>query len=694
MITSPKPSWLPSSRSFWLALITLVIVGLVRSWIATRDDGLQIDEAWHTVAGVSYAQRADFRLNPEHPPLVKLWVGTALPDFKLDPFRPLDDKVGEREYIDDAYYVDNDPLAVQSRARLAMLTFHGLSLLAFAFALQRLFGPLLTLLTVALFLIDPSVAAHLPVVLTDLPLTLWASTAVLLALSAFRSWAPRDLVLAGLGLGLALVSKHSAIPVGLAVALLGVLLALHDRRERWQRRVGGVAGVLFAAYLTMWGFYGFRFDETPAVAHASDSAQHEDAAEFARDPQGKPVVFNRSMEDKIADLQSPGYRKVLQLALDVHFLPRSYLWGLADIVRAGVEGRQDVLFVYGHRFQGETPWYFFPAVLTAKLPLGFMVLIAIGAFLSARQRVPEPWQWPIVTLLGWSAIFLVAIMRGNSGYAGVRHIMPIYPTLALFGAIALALALQLRARALSAAVTLASLAMLVSALPIKRPWEYYNQLAGGADDAWLYFSDDGLENGQRAKEIAAYYDAHLRGKGQRVYDFYGLYDSEKRTYDLAIDEVKNDPDDTDTLTGTVFVNTRWMSERPLYDYGTFREAKPKARFGNLLVFEGSFRVPWLRAERRLTRVWDALSPGKRDTATAEQLLSEVMEIYPQDYQSTFELGNLRVERGARESAIEAYEQSRKHTPEGDPLVATLTTQIDALRANKPDVGPLRNPWLE
>jgi hypothetical protein len=56
----------------------LICGAVVRSAIATRFDDFTIDEPYHIVAGVSYVQRADFRINPEHPPLVKLWVGSII----------------------------------------------------------------------------------------------------------------------------------------------------------------------------------------------------------------------------------------------------------------------------------------------------------------------------------------------------------------------------------------------------------------------------------------------------------------------------------------------------------------------------------------------------------------------------------------------------------------------------------------
>ena len=50
----------------------LLALALGHSLWATSRDGFTIDEPYHTAAGASYVLWGDYRLNPEHPPLVKL----------------------------------------------------------------------------------------------------------------------------------------------------------------------------------------------------------------------------------------------------------------------------------------------------------------------------------------------------------------------------------------------------------------------------------------------------------------------------------------------------------------------------------------------------------------------------------------------------------------------------------------------
>jgi dolichyl-phosphate-mannose--protein O-mannosyl transferase len=289
---------------FALIALGIVLLAIVRSAIATRLDSFTFDEAYHICAGVSYLRYGDFRLNPEHPPLVKLWVGTVVSatGFHLGPLRRFSDKFDERHFTEQTVYWQNDPDSVQRRARAAMWTLNGLLLAFFAFAVRRSFGPGIALGTLLFLAIDPTVAAHLPVVMTDLPVSLLCATAVVLAVPAFRCWAWKDCLTCSLALGLALATKHSA-PVFLIFLVLAgaaLALALPVLRPRDSRlvRFGKLSAVLIGALIVPWGFYLFRFAES--------SAGRE--------------VFNRPLASKIADVHSPVYRSVLKgMALSVPF---------------------------------------------------------------------------------------------------------------------------------------------------------------------------------------------------------------------------------------------------------------------------------------------------------------------------------------------------------------------------------------
>ena len=176
-----------NQKTFVLLAIFLIGLGIARSAISTRLDSFTIDEAYHIAAGVSYVRFGDFRINPEHPPLVKLWVGAAInaAGFKIETIRHFNDKPDERDYTETAVFLQNDPDSVQRRARIAMWTLNGLLLLALTLAAESVFGIPVALATLLFLIIDPTVAAHMPVVMTDLPVALSSAIGILYLLCVF-----------------------------------------------------------------------------------------------------------------------------------------------------------------------------------------------------------------------------------------------------------------------------------------------------------------------------------------------------------------------------------------------------------------------------------------------------------------------------------------------------------------------------
>src|SRR3546814_9214735 len=130
----------------------------------------------------------------------------------------------------------------------------------------------------------------------------------------------------------------------------------HGAREAL-RRHAMLAVATGLAFALLWSAYGLRFH---ADADGGDA-------------------FNRPMAEKIDELTLPHWRAALHFADDHALLPRAYLWGLADTVRTGVEGRGiGMHFVWGEVYHGHPPWFSWPAILAAKLPLGLLVLAQIG----------------------------------------------------------------------------------------------------------------------------------------------------------------------------------------------------------------------------------------------------------------------------------------------------------------------------
>jgi hypothetical protein len=668
------PAW---NVIFFAAIIAVIAAAIFRSAIATSLDSFTIDEAYHIGAGAAYVQTGDFRLNPEHPPLVKLWVGAFVSGwgYSLSPYRELADKGDERQFVEKDVYLSNDPDVIQSRSRAAMFALNGMLLFLFATAVRHVFGEIVAMAAVAYLAIDPAVAAHLPVVMTDLPVALLSASAILFAVGAFRSWTPVDLLLAAIALGLALTAKHSAVITLAAVAIIGSVAALVSARATEfptrLRRATSVGLVLLGAVIVLWSFYLFRFSESPTTADEQ---------------------FNRPLAAKIADVNSPNYKAGLNLMASWRIFPRAYTWGMADTIRAGAEGRARSVYAFGRTYQKE-PLFIFPGIIAVKLPLGLLVLSLIGAGLLVLRKVPRGFYPPILGVTVFSLLFLLVLVTGSS-YGGLRHALPLVPPLALFGALAIYKAVECGSYLLRGAVTAALIGAMLSAIPIMRPWEYYNELVGGPEKAYLYFSDEGIDAELRVKDLVRYYDENLRPTGEIPYLVYPVHEAEKerRQLDWVGKELGRDEErlSNEVITGTFIMGARRIARQP-----AFRDATPIARYGNLFVFRGTFKFPEIRNTSLTQRARRKIYTKNPDIEGAIKLLVQVVAVNPRQYSNAVELGNQYLKLGRRDEAAAAYVIAKENAPAGSEIIGRLDSQIERL-ANDPleQIAPLRNPQIE
>jgi hypothetical protein len=671
-------------RVFLILVVLIISAAILRSAIATRLDGFTLDEPYHIVAGVSYVQRADFRINPEHPPLVKLWVGSIISTlgFHLTPFREIHDKYDERSYTNDNVWThEANPEALQHHARVAMWIFNGALLFLFTLALHCVFGPIVALGTLLFLAIEPFVAAHLPVVMTDLPLALLGATAVVLASRAFVTWSWPDLAACVAALGLALAAKHSAPIFCFIVALLGLALALalptKLPRDSRTSRLAKLAVLLLTAVVILWGFYRFRFTESSSPKE----------------------VFNRPLTDKISDLHSPAYRFALTHLAAWHLLPRAYIWGLADTARAGLEGRLESRLVWGHAYL-QAPWFFFPTIFAVKLPIGLFLLILLGLFLFFGRRLPAGYKIPAVSLLFAAVCFLIVLIRG-SAYGGMRHALPVMVLLSIFGGFAVHAALARSAKWLKAMVVITFVGAGISALPALRPWEYFNEFVGGSEKAYLYFSDEGVDCYQRHREIDRYYHQVLEPAGEIPVMEYLPYDQEPAYRHLdwvGRDEARDEPHfQSHIFTGTIMVQARHLGPSLLGDWTALRASQPAARFGGLVVFKGTYDIGPILADDRYFWGLSKLFAVKPDPVAAEQFFRQSVHLYPRAFWSSIELGNIYLARNARSEALAAYTQARDNAPAASNFQQAIIDHLRTVTATTGAVDqlpPLRDPNLE
>ncbi len=672
---------------FFTAVIVLIAAAIIRSSIVTSLDSFTFDEAYHVGAGAAYVQTGDFRLNPEQPPLTKLWTGAyvTLLGYHISPFRQFADKSDERDFVEQDAYVNNDPFVLQARARTAMFALNALLMLCFALAARKVFGDVVAMAATAFLAIDPTVAAHMPVVMTDLPVALASGTAILLAAAAFQSWKAVDLILAGIAVGVALSAKHSGIITLVAIGIIGLFMAVVFAKGANAitrlRRSATVAAVVLGGIVVLWCFYGFQFHETPGTTDDT---------------------FNRPMAEKIGDVKSSFYRTGLNIMWTAHIFPRAYTWGLADTIRAGVEGRAIPILAFGKQYYAKAPFYFFPGIVAAKLPIGLLILSIIGGVLLVAGRLPRAHAVPSLVVTAFTGIFLFFLVRGSS-YAGVRHALPLFPFVALLGAFAIVWAFRSRSYAIQIGASLLVLAAIVSAVPQMRPWEYFNELAGGTENGHLYFNDEGVDLSQRIAEVAEYYHRELEPRGEIpfLYYFSNPLERKARGMDWVGKDMKRDAGryEGDTISGTFIIGANELGPKMFWDAGKpLRDFEPIKRFGNIFVFQGTFARPTAALSRRLYNqaLYEHLYVAKPDVAAGIEKLNRSVELDKSAFCASLELGNQYLKIGDRDGALRAYRTSYENAPKTDSIYDLLGEQVRRIESGEAleNISTLRNPGIE
>ncbi|MDX2849405.1 glycosyltransferase family 39 protein [Streptomyces sp. PA03-3a] len=423
-----------------------------------------IDEPVYVGTATVYLREHSLRFNPEHPPLGKLVIagGLAFAHPRLDPAFEGDQTELGRSVL---YESGNDPWRLMLAARLPMIALtllFGLVVLAFA---RDLTGPPGGLLALALYAFSPDVIAHGSLATLDVP------AAGFLLTSVWALWRARErprlhLPLAGAALGAALATRMSALPAVPVLLLLAALSVRHaDGRHadgrgaerpataRSLRRAAVAAGTVgLVAVAVVWAAY------------------------LAVDPR-----LRWTAPDTLPDLH--GLRA---LAVDALPLPRAYADGMA--VQFGFEDSTFEGFLFGRHYSGAL-WYYLPAAVLVKTPLGMLALWLAGtaALLAVpRLRAAAPY------LLVPAAVLTAAAMTGSRDF-GVRYVV----FLPVFGAVAAACVTALRRRWADAAAAALVAFVAVSSL---RTFPYYlqysNEAFGGTSKTHLRLHDSNVDWGQ------------------------------------------------------------------------------------------------------------------------------------------------------------------------------------------------------
>jgi hypothetical protein len=516
----------------WLAILCcalLLCCFALMAWYAVRAKSATFDEPAGLVAAWVLVHDHDYRIDPEDPPLFKLYVaaGTRQDQMPRDHQLPqwsgmLTDLRQAVSFTRITLYQTpgTNAIDVLAAARARMI-FLGLLLGAMiGWWSWRLGGPLAAVVATALFCFDPNFLAHAPLIKADV------ATALLLLSLMMSIWLLGEratiarMLAAALLLGALILTKSSGL---LGVPILGIALLCRvllpapwpvlrwTARTRLARVAAGAAigaGALLVVYLMIWGFYSFRFAPTADPDQQFDMQSVVDAGcanEFNQLHAGQDPSRQQQL-DWQAQWRPPVPVRAALWANAHRFAPQAWIEGFVFLWAASF---QRMTWLCGH-VSTSGWWYYFPLAMAFKTPLATLVAACMAlAFWSWRRGdVFVRNYWPLCCILIMPVLYMVAVIAMHLNL-GLRHVLPVYPYLFIILGVTAAKLWSRRPGTTTAVVVIllgGLAAETYSAYPDFIP--FFNVAAGGARGGLRLLSDSNLDWGQDLPLLAQWERQH------------------------------------------------------------------------------------------------------------------------------------------------------------------------------------------
>ena len=357
------------------------------------------DEAEHLSAGYSYLETGDFRLNPQHPPLIKTLAAVPLlfldtrfnlddPNWKSDPPRAVPFGVNF------LYTNDADRLLFWGRLPIVFLSLL-LGVYVYKWA-RELFGTPAGLMALFLYSFCPNIIAHSRVVTMDVGLSCFFLISLYYLWRFVREGGNGNRLAAGAALGLALASKFSAV---ILLPTFALILA---------------AAVFWPSDVQLF-------------------LQRQQTARGAKRKARQHIVF--APIDLRSRVTSAAYVYLLILFVAglvvyaAYFFPSDplFYWKGASLVNKD-HNPEYQYYLLGHFKQGRW-WYYFLLAFLIKTPVPTLILLALSlALYKSYHR--ESWLDEAFLIL--PTLIFVALTSALADDIGLRYLLPIYPLIFIF----------------------------------------------------------------------------------------------------------------------------------------------------------------------------------------------------------------------------------------------------------------------
>ena len=439
-------------------LLLLFFVGQVLLEIIIKSP--TIDEPSHIFSGYSYITGKPVVYNPGNPMLIKSLA--AIPLLFMDLEYRAAEEPGVNittnmmrthylgvEFLDYNSNTGNDKWVLYSSRAMIMLVGVLLGFYVYKWA-KELYGIKAGVFALMLYCFEPNLIANSGLVTMDLGLTAFMFITVYYLFKNLMSGDSRYLILCGIFLGFALLSKYVAF---ILLAIIFLLISLNLRAPICKRILRGV--LIFAVILAI----GFM---VVALSGLTDL-----------------VVYNLELE-----------RMGIPIGVSVPLLvPAYYSVGLNQVLSIVSGGHPN--FMMGEHRHGT--WWSYPFIaFLVKTPVTLILLIvSVLAYLTVKRRFMMDDSY--LLLPPFTVVFYFAFISNT--ITGLKYILPAYPFLIVFASQIVNHAKKSKhAMRVIAVLLVYYFVSVTSASP--HYLAYFNELAGGPRNGYNFLVDTNLDWGQ------------------------------------------------------------------------------------------------------------------------------------------------------------------------------------------------------
>ncbi len=464
-----------------ILLLFVFIVLAVSSML--QKSGTCDEIAHHIPAGVIFLTKGDLKMDTSQPPLSRYIVAAPVV-FLLKPHMPDDRQQWRREdrgaFGRDFFFkYNNQARKMLFVSRLIIVLIGVLCAVVLFIWSRQLYGGLTALLSLFLYCFSPNILAHSRLATTDMVATFF------ILLSFYTFWRfvnnsnTKNLILSGICLGLAQLSKYSTLILYPIFLILFTIALPKIERIRGKEIFLKILLVFLISIIVVWAGYGFR-----AEPILKDTLRAEEKLEFINTKaEGLLPFWDAKLESKLENF-------LISFPMPLG----EYIIGVLGTLRHSCEGHPTYFL---GRWSSKGNILYFIIAFLIKTPIPTLLFLLTGLFISIKKKLSINEYFLILPAFIY---FMVALPTNLQ--IGLRHILPIYPFCIIIAARSVYL---LRYRFFKFIIPAFCLWYLFCSLSIWPNYlSYFNEFIGGPRNGWKYLRDSNIDWGQDLPALSKY----------------------------------------------------------------------------------------------------------------------------------------------------------------------------------------------